>query len=1328
MVSVTNNNTKQLHQLFEDSVGKYPSNVALICDNVYLTYQELDIRANQLAQFLVQKNIRPGSVVAILLDRSLDCYVSILALLKTGAVYVPIEVEYPDERINYILTDLPFTAVLTNSTQLRRDKLQLPPTIVIDNQRAEIDACPSTKPDLTPRDSEELCYIIYTSGSTGRPKGVEITHRSICHYATVAGVIYGMTPRDRVFQGFSLAFDASMEEVWMALAYGATLVACMDKDTRSGIGLLDFLQKNKISVFSTVPTLLSSLEGTAKDLRLLILGGEACSANLINRWQRPGLTIMNTYGPTEATVIATYTECEANKEITIGKPLPGYSVTILDENLQPVADGIMGELCIGGMGLAKGYVNRPDLTSVKFIAHPLDPNIRLYRTGDLAYRTANGEIQFAGRIDDQVKLRGFRIELNEIESIIMEYEAIAQAVVSLQTLEQPTLVAYISVNKNDDFDLLHFKAYLRSKLPDYMMPSLFEWLDTFPLLASGKIDRKSLPQPKQLGSVPEYVAPNTEIEEQIAETMQTALNKERISVTADFFYDLGGHSLAAAKVVSNLRAIPAFATLSILDLYQNPSIRQLAAKIELSSSKFKGHEAPKSTIKNKVSDKSYFLCGLGQLFGTLFQYGTAAWQLLIVVLCYTWLGANQSLFSIEAVALYITLFLLMPIATMGLTIVAKWLLLGRVKPGEYPLWGWFYFRWWLVQGLQNNVVQTKYLLGTPIINVFYRLLGARIGANTFIATTHIAVPDLLTVGSDTTISNEARALGYIVEDGWLKIGSITIGDDCFVGARAVLGLNTVMENQAVLDDMSMLPSTMVIGKNQFFAGSPARKTLPPSNHVTVQQQQVNKPTLVQTINYGLLHYFALVLVMMLYYVSFIPSIFILDYFYDHVSFGVLVTVGAPLAATVFLLIHYLNMCLCKKLVMNKPTMGTYSINSLYYLRQSFILKILDNDEIGVLADSIFFPMLLRKLGAKIGNKVEMGEAPQLIPDFLTIENGGFAASGVAFAWPNVYRGYIRYGAVNVGENAFIGNVSLLPIGSKIGKGGLLGCMTIPPANNKAAQADSYWLGSPPMYLPTREIVGGFPDELTYNPSTRLYFTRLVIELIRILLPTTCTLILLCSMFSVLQYLLQNHTMMTTILALPLFECGINLSIVAGLIGLKWLLVGKIKPCIKPLWDIFIWKNDIREFSFGYYINPHLTDLILGTPFVSMLYRAMGAKIGKRVYINTEGFAEFDLITVGDDVCINRDTLIQTHLYEDRIFKLGNLEIKEGCNVGVGSMVLYNTVMEPNSSLGSFSLLMKGEFLPANTWWEGSPAQSSIHAPGKMEPVSISEIESVATLS
>ena len=509
----------QLHHFFENSCDNYPNNVALLCNDAFISYQELEGRANQLAHYLVEQRITKGSIVGILLERSIECYIAILAILKAGAAYVPIEADYPEERINYIFSDLSFDLVLTSSLQLKEKKLSWPNYVVIDEMGDRIAMQPSSRLIFKENkaDDERLCYVIYTSGSTGKPKGVAITHKSICHYVTVASALYDMTDKDKVYQGFSLAFDASLEELWMAFANGASLVACTAKEVRAGVGLISFLRQHQVSVFSTVPTLLSTLEGQLPDLRLLILGGETCSSSLVNKWIRPDLRVINTYGPTEATVIATYSECYPDKEVTIGKPLPGYEVLILNESLLEVQTGEMGELCIGGPALARDYINNPESTADKFILNPVNQQQRLYRTGDLALRMANGDLQFSGRIDDQIKLRGFRIELTEIESVILNCAGISQAVVSLQTLDEPTLVAYLILENASTFNLDQFKEFLRTQLPDYMIPSLIECLDAFPLLPSGKVNKKALPKPTQNKVHTAYTAPETELEKAIAE-------------------------------------------------------------------------------------------------------------------------------------------------------------------------------------------------------------------------------------------------------------------------------------------------------------------------------------------------------------------------------------------------------------------------------------------------------------------------------------------------------------------------------------------------------------------------------------------------------------------------------------------------------------------------------------------------------------------------------------------------------------------------------------------------------------------------------------------
>ncbi|CAM4468321.1 MAG: D-alanine--D-alanyl carrier protein ligase [Legionella sp.] len=1297
-------NTMQLHHFFERSVDSFSSNIALICDNAFISYQELESRANQLAHYLVENKVSTGSIVGILLERSVECYIAILATLKAGAAYVPIEVDYPEERINYIFSDLPFTAVLTSSTQLAQKKLAWPKALVLDELSEELSQQPSKRLISAANEPspDDLCYVIYTSGSTGKPKGVEIPQSSICHYVREASALYAITSNDRVYQGFSLAFDASLEELWMAFANGAALVACTAKEVRSGLGLISFLNQHQVSVLSTVPTLLSTLEGQLPDLRLLILGGETCPASLVKNWSRKGLRIINTYGPTEATVIATYSECHPEKEITIGKPLPGYGVLIVDEHLNEVRDGEEGELCISGLALARGYVNRPENTAEKFVINPTNQQ-RLYRTGDLASKTEHGDIRFAGRIDDQVKLRGFRIELNEIEAVMMHYPGIKQAVVSLQTLDQQSLVAYVLLEKNAKFNASELKSFLKTNLPDYMIPAITEVLESFPVLSSGKVNRKALPKPTQMRAETVYTAPKSELAKQIAHVWEKVLDYPKISVDADFFYDLGGHSLLAAKAISSLRRIPALRNISILDLYKNPTISQLEQKFN------DANQAPQAEVPRKPKYRApqwkYYLCGLGQFFGCLLQYAVGTFQLLAVVLCYSWVTSEYSIISRESQLTFLALFLSLPIISLMITVGMKWILLGRVKPGEYPLWGWFYYRWWFVQKLQKNLFLAKYLVGSPLVNIYYRLLGAKIGKNCHIGSMQIAAHDLLVIGDNTSINTDSRLYGYIVEDGWLKIGSISIGDNCYIGARAVIGLNSVVEDNAVLDDMSMLPEQSYMPQGTYFSGSPASPGVLPEDHITRKKVDVEESTMLENTMFGILHYLGIVFVMVMFYLCLVPALSFISYYFDQGSYFTTIFFAVPLGSVVFLSLYYLCVIVCKKIIMDKVKPGQYSLKSFYYLRHWIIVKMLDSDEISVMADTLYLPAFLRLLGAKLGKSVEMGETPHIIPDLVTIEEGGFTASSVALAWPHVYQGAINFAPVSVGRRGFVGNVSLLSAGKELGEHALLGCLSITPPGDKATEVNSAWLGSPAVYLPKRELFVGFSDKETFYPSKKLYCTRLLIEFLRIILPTSFSLVVLFNLLYILDYMLATYSWGVTALVLPVSELLLTVCMVGVLVGLKWVLLGKLKPLTKPIWDPFIWKNDVIEYSYNYYTNPHLTNKVLGTPFALWIHRCLGTKAGKRVFTDSAEFSEFDLITIGDDVCINAETIIQTHLYEDRIFKVSTVTINSGCNVGTGSIVLYNTVMEDNSTLGSLSLLMKGECLPENTQWAGIPAQS-----------------------
>ncbi len=504
-----------LHAIFERQAALRPWAPALVLGDREQSYATVDQEANQLAHHLKRSGVGPGDRVALLLPRSMHRYIALLGALKAGAAYVPLDPEYPADRIRFILEDCEAAAIITIDALADLGAGHDCPIVLLDHDAATIQG-ESTEPiswrDAThrPPAGDDLGYIIYTSGTTGRPKGVAVEHRSVCHFVAAERAVFAVRPDDRVYQGFSIAFDASVEEVWLAFAAGAALVVGDDDMAHAGPGLANLLTAAGVTVFSCVPTLLALLEDDLPTVRLLILGGEACPPALVARWRRAGRRMVNTYGPTEATVVATYADCELDRPVTIGRPLPGYTVALLDEQLRPVAPGEVGELHIGGPAVARGYVNRPELTAEKFIFLPASGSLgpampsdedgreRYYKSGDLGRFNAEGDIEFLGRADSQIKIRGYRVELAEIEAALLECRDVLAAAVTTHGaaagIEQ--LVAYIVPRGGEPLDGVALRATLSDRLPRFMIPAHFEFIAGLPTLPSGKVDRRSLPAPR----------------------------------------------------------------------------------------------------------------------------------------------------------------------------------------------------------------------------------------------------------------------------------------------------------------------------------------------------------------------------------------------------------------------------------------------------------------------------------------------------------------------------------------------------------------------------------------------------------------------------------------------------------------------------------------------------------------------------------------------------------------------------------------------------------------------------------------------------------------
>jgi amino acid adenylation domain-containing protein len=575
-------------QLVAGQAAATPDAVALVVGNQVLSYQQLNQRANQLAHSLQDLGVGPNVLVGLCVERSLDMVVGLLGILKAGGAYVPLDPSYPPDRLAFMVEDAQAPVLVTQQHLVSRLPAQRARVICLDADAAVL-ARQSTTDPLSATTADDLVYIIYTSGSTGRPKGVQITHGSLLNLVYWHQRAFAVTAVDRATQLTSPAFDATGWELWPYLTIGASIYL-LDEDSRVAPALCrDWLVDHAITI-TFLPTALAegvmALEWPeATALRYLLTG-----ADTLHHYPSPSLpfALVNNYGPTEATVVTTYglvppTE-HANLPPSIGRPIDNVQVYILDEHLRQVPIGEPGELHIGGAGLAKGYLNRPDLTEEKFIAHPFsnEPGARLYKTGDEARFLPDGQIAFLGRIDYQIKLRGYRIEPDEIMSILMEHPAVQTSLVVAQedTAGDKRLVAYVVLSPGAVVTASSLRESLKERLPDYMIPATFVQLGSMPLTSNGKVDRRALPAPDATNTLHDEVVAqaHTPTEERLVAIVAPLLGLQHISIDDNFFM-LGGHSLLGTQVIAQVAN--AFGVdLSLRTLFGSPTIRQLSAEIE----------------------------------------------------------------------------------------------------------------------------------------------------------------------------------------------------------------------------------------------------------------------------------------------------------------------------------------------------------------------------------------------------------------------------------------------------------------------------------------------------------------------------------------------------------------------------------------------------------------------------------------------------------------------------------------------------------------------------------------------------------------------------
>jgi non-ribosomal peptide synthetase-like protein len=1315
-----------LADLLEASARRAPDQLALIAGERRLTYRELDALASLAASRLVEAGIRPGHIVGLWMPRGIELLVMQAAIAKAGAAWLPVDEDTPFERLLVCMEDAGSPALV--SSERMRDRLGetgRPVHMAEDLLLPAPDGYVLRRRGEVPGDAP--AYVIYTSGSTGKPKGILITQRSICHFLRSENEVLGVVASDRVYQGFSVAFDMSFEEIWIAYLVGATLWIGPKETAGDPEALPRLLLDNGVTVLHAVPTLLSLFADDVSSLRIINLGGEMCPETVVERFSRPGRQMFNTYGPTEATVSASLARLRPGELITIGKPLPNYGLLVIApggapletdaNNLQILPRGDTGELCITGPGLSAGYLGRPELTAEKFLPNPWasgPDDARLYRTGDLARIEPDGQVVCLGRTDDQVKIRGFRVELGEIEAQLAQQDGIGTTAVLLRKDDGiDRLVAYLvpaAGATEENLSAPTLRKALSSRLPPYMVPSRFERLSVMPRLTSGKIDRKALKAMALSNPLPSDPAesdhPETPGEEALFAALAGLFPGQPIRRELDFFSDLGGHSFFAARLATALRQDPRFAHVTVRDIYQHRQIGAIASSLDQAA----GTTALEQDWTPPSRSKRW-ACGLAQLavLPILVTLRMAQW--LAPFFTYHFLTGDPGDSVPRAIAASIGVFLIATVLEFVFAVGGKWLVAGRLKPGSYPLWGTTYFRWWLADRLVE-AAPTYLLAGSSLYSWWLRLLGAKVGHDVVIGSMTLRAPELLTLGDNVSIGNAVNFENARVERGRLLLGKITLEDDAFVSSYAILEGNTSIGRRGHLEGQSALEDGAAVPENRVWSGSPARdngafdpSTLPPRPHASGLRLGVE----------ALFFVFGILLVATLFFMPVFPSFVLIDWFDER---GTLATLQANTITGQ--LVRYFVLALPASAVLIALTMlvsagirwgflprlepGRSAVHSATYCKKWLVSHIQEsslNVLHGIYA-TVFAPFWYRLLGAKVGRDAEISTALGVVPDMLTLGDETFIADAVMLGDEQIDGGWMTMEPTVVSNRSFVGNGSYIPDGTILPEGVLVGVHTHAPNNERMTSGDT-WLGSPPIHLPAREQVSGYPEHLTYHPSPMRRLGRTLVEAFRIVSPHAVVIAVGYTVVLDLMPIAGAGRWGEVIWDMALVGLAYGVGNYLFVLAFKWLLLGRYQRRAEPMWTPFVWLSEGVTNMYEGIAVPNFMRYLRGTPWLPIAFRLLGCKIGRGVYMDTTDITEFDCVTIGDHSELNALSCPQTHLFEDRVMKIDHVEIGDKVYIGPRSAVLYSARVGHNARIGPLTLVMKGEHIPNATSWHGLPA-------------------------
>ncbi|WP_410627492.1 Pls/PosA family non-ribosomal peptide synthetase [Amycolatopsis sp. cmx-8-4] len=1258
---------RTLLDILAATAERHPNAAAIDDGTTTLTYrrllEEIDAYGRRLRGYGVGVGDRVGVRIS---SGTAELYVAILATLSVGAAYVPVDADDPDERAELVFEEAAVAAVATDG-------------------KINVHSTPGGREGV-PGPADDA-WIIFTSGSTGKPKGVAVSHAAAAAFVDAEAELFlteePIGPGDRVLAGLSVAFDASCEEMWLAWRHGACLVPAPRALVRTGVDLGPWLVAQSITVVSTVPTLAALWPADAlEDVRLLIFGGEACPPELAERVAVEGREVWNTYGPTEATVVACAAQLTGEGPVRIGLPLSGWQLAVVDEDGRPVAMGETGELVIGGVGLARYLDAEKD--AEKFAALPSLGWQRAYRSGDMVRAEADG-LLFLGRLDEQVKLGGRRIELGEVDAALQALPGVQGAAAAIRRTKagNQVLVGYVVPAAGVSFNQDEAATRLREHLPAALVP-LLAVVEDLPTRTSGKVDRNALPWPLSTVDAAGLSPTQAWLAEGWAEILGVSVDDPK----ADFFTH-GGGSLTAAQVVARIRT--RHPQVSVADIYSYPKLGALAAMLDALSGQATERRDIAPTKRRAGVIQTLLMVPLMGLAGLRWATLAAALSNVLSLLGFAWAPTLNWAWLVLAWAV-----LFSPAGRIAIAAGGARVLLSGVRPGTYPRGGSVHLRLWTAEKLAEFSGADS-VAGASWMTTYAKALGARIAKDVDLHSPP-PVTGFLKLGRGAAVEPEVDLSGHWVDGDRVHIGKVRIGAEARIGARSTLFPGVRIGKGAEIAAGSTVRGAVKAG--QHWAGSPATpvgkdgkdakdalkwpSSRPPRSHFWAAVYGVTS-----------------VLLGFLPGLAALPGVAVLGYAIAGAptlqAAFTQALIFVPVATTAYFLTYMLFVLAGVRALSIGMVEGYHPVHGrvAWQVWATERLMSMAREGLFPLYASLFTPVWLRLLGAKVGRNVEASTVLAL-PKMTQVDSGAFLADDTMVATYELGHGWLHVAPARIGKQAFLGNSGMTAPGRSVPKRGLVGVLSSTPLR---AKKGSSYLGMPP--LPVRRAIGDADTSRTYTPALHLKAARALVELCRII-PVMCGVALSVTVaFGLLWAATTFGFGVAVLLAGPaLLAAGIVAALTATV--MKWLLVGKFREVDHPLWSSFVWRNELADTFVETLAVPWLIGSLGGTPLLAAWLRTMGVKIGRGVWLETYWLPEADLVELGDGATINRGCVVQTHLFHDRIMSMSRVTLDEGATLGPHGIVLPGASIGPRTTVGPGSLVTRGDEVPPDSRWLGNP--------------------------